>query len=85
VKFRPAYEDHAILTEKVEGFSEQYVCPKINRDMLHKEEFKVREMIVLSDRRAQTFFEKLHIVTRNPPGISEFCTDDLADDLLRVE
>ncbi|CAG8526413.1 1007_t:CDS:2 [Diversispora eburnea] len=44
VKFQPVSEDHVIPNEKVEEFLEKYKCPQINRDMLNKEEFKVREI-----------------------------------------
>ncbi|CAG8633199.1 3078_t:CDS:2, partial [Diversispora eburnea] len=82
VKFQPAPEGHVIPNEKIEKFPEQYVCPRINRDMLSKEGFKVQEISNFSD--VQTFFNKLHIVTRNSPGIPESRTDALVDDLFRV-
>ncbi|CAG8580882.1 4879_t:CDS:2, partial [Ambispora leptoticha] len=40
VRFQPASEDHVIPNEKVEEFPEQYVCPRINRNMLGNSEFK---------------------------------------------
>ncbi|CAG8539006.1 3002_t:CDS:2, partial [Ambispora leptoticha] len=44
VKFQPASKDHIIPNGKVEEFPEQYVCSKINRDMLDKAGFKVQEI-----------------------------------------
>ncbi|CAG8630053.1 3414_t:CDS:2, partial [Diversispora eburnea] len=84
VRFQPAAKDHVIPNEKIEKFPEQYVCPKINRDMLSNEGFKVQEISDFSDDAVQTFFNKLHIVTRNPPGIPESRTDNLVADLLRI-
>lgn len=81
VKFQPASEDHVIPNEKVEEFPEKYECPQINRDMLNKEEFKVREITDFSDSLVQTFFYKLHIATRNQ---AESKTDDMVADLLRI-
>ncbi|CAG8539503.1 3155_t:CDS:2, partial [Diversispora eburnea] len=71
VRFQPASEGHVIPNEKVEEFPEQYVCPRINRNMLGNSEFKVGKISDFSDRKVQTFFHKLHLVTRNLPGISE--------------
>ncbi|CAG8440417.1 9609_t:CDS:2 [Acaulospora morrowiae] len=84
VNFQPAFESHVIPNGKVEKFPEQYVCPGINRDMLSKERFKVQEISDFSSRAVQSFFNKLHIVTRNPPGILGSRTDALVDDLLRL-
>ncbi|RIB01864.1 hypothetical protein C2G38_2229435 [Gigaspora rosea] len=84
IKFQPASEDLVIPNEKIEDFSENYICPKINSDVLDKAEFKVREISDFSNGFVQTFFDKLHIVKRNPPGIPESSTDDLVADLLRI-
>ncbi|CAG8587638.1 10234_t:CDS:2, partial [Scutellospora calospora] len=84
VKFQPASEDLVIPNEKIEDFPKNYICPKINRDILDKAAFKVREINDISDGSVQTFFDKLHIVTRNPPGIPESSTNDLVADLLRI-
>ncbi|RHZ70240.1 hypothetical protein Glove_274g39 [Diversispora epigaea] len=84
VKFQPATEDHVIPDGKVEEFSEQFICRKINRNMLKDDEFNVDNISDLSDSLFQTFFEKLAIVTQNPPGIPESSTDTMVDDLLRI-
>ncbi|CAG8511805.1 13926_t:CDS:2 [Racocetra fulgida] len=84
VNFKPASEDLVIPDEKIEDFPENFICPKINRDVLSKEEFEVREISDFSGGLVQTFFDKLHFVTRSPPGIPESSTDDLVDDLLRI-
>ncbi|CAG8744436.1 23401_t:CDS:2, partial [Dentiscutata erythropus] len=82
-EFHPTSKYLVIPNEKIEDFPENYICPKINRDMLCKKEL-VREISDFSDGLVQTFFDKLNIVTRNPPGIPESSTDDLVADLLRI-
>ncbi|CAG8648251.1 2646_t:CDS:1 [Acaulospora colombiana] len=84
VKIQPASEDHVIPNEVVKEIPEKYVCPRINRDMLDKAEFKVQEISDFSDRKVRTFFYKLHNVTRNIPGIPESRTDDLVFNLLNI-
>lgn len=84
VQFRPASEDHVIPNEKIEDFPEQYVCPRINRKMLKDDDFNVGNISDFSNKSVQPFFDKLAIVTRNPPGIPDSRTDDLVADLLRI-
>ncbi|CAG8820227.1 8823_t:CDS:1, partial [Dentiscutata erythropus] len=40
VRFQPVSKDHIISNEKDENFPKQYVCSKINKDMLDKAEFR---------------------------------------------
>ncbi|CAG8600920.1 7172_t:CDS:2 [Racocetra persica] len=48
------------------------------------EKFKVQEISDFSNGFIQTFFDKLHIITRNLPGILESSTDDLDKSLRNI-
>ncbi|RHZ76765.1 hypothetical protein Glove_193g65 [Diversispora epigaea] len=84
VEFQPASENF-IPNEKFEEFpGQQYVCSKVDRDMLDKAEFEVQEISDFQDRKVRTFFFKLHNITRNLPGTPESKTGEFVDNLLHI-
>ncbi|CAG8575722.1 41_t:CDS:2 [Ambispora leptoticha] len=88
VGFKPASSENAVIPDvEVTKIPDKYVCPDISSHILGNPYFDVENIEGLTDKRARTFFMKLHNVVMNGLeviGTNETFTDTLVDNLLRI-